>query len=66
MTLKLIAAWIVGGLFLLSAIWIIANLELTLGVSPASYAIAILVSLGLILGAGVLWISVAVATRHHD
>jgi hypothetical protein len=66
MTVKLIAAWIIGGLFMLSGIWIISNLEMTLGVSGASYALALLAALGLILASGLLWISVAVATRHHD
>ncbi len=66
MTVKLIATWIIGGLFLLSGIWIVSNLELTVGVPETSYILALLSALGLILAAGLLWISVAVATRHHD
>lgn len=66
MTLKLIAAWIIGGLFLLGGVWIISNLEMTVGVSQNSYILALLAALGLILASGLLWISVAVATRHHE
>ena len=66
MTLKLIAAWIIGGLFLLAGVWIVSNLEITVGVSETSYILALLAALGLILAAGLLWISVAVATRHHE
>lgn len=66
MTLKLIAAWIIGGLFLLAGVWIVSNLEMTVGVSETSYILALLAALGLILAAGLLWISVAVATRHHE
>ena len=66
MTLKLIAAWIGGGLLLLAGVWIASNLEMTVGVSETSYILALLVALGLILASGLLWISVAVATRHHE
>ena len=66
MTLKLIAAWIIGGLFLLAGVWIVSNLEMTVGVSETSYILALLAALGLILASGLLWISVAVATRHHE
>ncbi|GAF86522.1 unnamed protein product [marine sediment metagenome] len=66
MTVKLIAAWVGGGLLLLAGIWIASNLEMTVGVSETSYILALLVALGLILAAGLLWISVAVATRHHE
>ena len=66
MTLKLIAAWITGGLFLLAGVWIVSNLEMTVGVSETSYILALLAALGLILASGLLWISGAVATRHHE
>lgn len=66
MTLKLIAAWIAGGLLLLAGIWIVSNLEMTVGVSGNSYILALLVALGLILASGLLWISVAVATKHNE
>jgi len=66
MTLKLVAAWIVGGFFMLAGIWIISNLQLTIGVPGTSYILALIVALGLILASGLLWISVAVATRHRD
>ena len=66
MTVKLIGAWIAGGLLLLAGIWIVSNLEMTVGVSETSYILALLAALGLILASGLLWISVAVATRHHE
>lgn len=66
MTLKLIGAWVAGGILLLAGIWIVSNLEMTVGVSETSYILALLAALGLILASGLLWISVAVATRHHE
>lgn len=66
MTVKLIAAWVIGGLFLLAGVWIVSNLEFTVGVSEASYALALIIALGFVLAAGLLWIAVAVATRNHE
>ena len=64
MSVKLLTVWILGSLLLLGGTWIINNLELTVGVSPFSYLLAVLVALALFLLAGLCWISVAVATRH--
>ncbi len=65
MSSKLVVVWIVGAVLLLAASWIVQKLELTLGVSPFSYAIALAIAFILILLAGLCWISVAVATRHR-
>jgi uncharacterized membrane protein SirB2 len=60
---KLVVVWMLGSLLLLSGIWIVVNVELTLGVSWVSYLFAMLVAFILFLLAGFCWISVAVATR---
>ena len=64
MSSKLVGVWIIGAVLLLAATWIMQKLELTLGVSPLSYGVALAISFILILLAGLCWISVAVATRH--
>jgi len=63
MSAKTVAVWILGGIFLLTGVWIIRNLELNIGVSEVSYVITLLISLVLFLLAGLCWISVAVATK---
>ena len=65
MSLKLVSAWIAGGILLLLGVWIIQNLKLGIGVSEFSYTFALLIALILFLIAGLCWISVAVATRHE-
>ncbi len=65
MEVKLVIVWIIGGLLLLAGTWIVSNLELAIGVTQVSYAVALLGSLVLYLLAGLCWISVAVATRGH-
>ncbi|RLJ09564.1 MAG: hypothetical protein DRP15_03320 [Candidatus Aenigmatarchaeota archaeon] len=65
MSFKLIAAWIVGGFFLLAGTWIVQNLEINVGVSEWQYALALIIAFILFLAAGLCWISVAVATRHE-
>lgn len=60
---KLIGVWILGAIFLFAGIWIMVNVELTLGVSWISYLFAMLVAFMLFLIASFCWISVAVATR---
>lgn len=65
MSLKLVSAWIAGGILLLIGVWIIQNLELGVGVSEVSYIFALLIALILFLIAGLCWISVAVATKHE-
>jgi hypothetical protein len=64
MSVKLVGVWILGGVFLLLGTWIIQNLELNVGVSGFSYALALLIALVLFLLTGLAWISVSVATRH--
>ena len=63
---KLIASWILGGVFFLAASWIISNLRLDVGVSEISFALAMIIALIFYLVGGLLWISVAVATRHKS
>lgn len=64
MSSKLVVSWILGGIFILMGTWIVQNLELTVGVSGFSYILALVIALILFLVSGLLWISVAVATRH--
>lgn len=63
-TAKIIGAWIIGSVLLLIGSWIMSNLEKTIGVSDASFIFAIIVALVFFLGAGLCWISTAVATKH--
>lgn len=63
MEFKLVLAWIFGGLLLSAGMWVLANLELTVGVTQVSYWIALLASLVFILLGGLCWISVAVGTK---
>jgi hypothetical protein len=65
MELKLVLVWIIGGLFMVAGTWVMSNLELTIGVTEISYAIALLASLILYLLAGLCWISVAVGAKGH-
>jgi hypothetical protein len=60
---KLIATWVLGGVFILLGAWIVNNLEFTIGVSEISYAIAMAVALIFILIGGLLWINLSVALR---
>ncbi len=64
MSMKLVGFWVLGGLFMLFGVWIVQNLQLNIGVSEASYVLAMIVAFILFLAAGLCWISVAVATRH--
>ena len=63
MSIKHIAAWIAGAIFLVIGVWIVSNLEFTIGVSEFSYAFALLIAFLFFLVAGLCWITVAVATR---
>ena len=65
MSHKLVAFWAVGGLLMLAGSWIMGNLELTVGVTPVSYYMAIVAALVLFLLAGLCWIAVAAATKGH-
>ncbi|MBI2676278.1 MAG: hypothetical protein HYX24_07500 [Candidatus Aenigmarchaeota archaeon] len=60
---RLIAAWIAGAALLVAGSWIVNNLKLDVGVSVPNYVMALLIAFILFLIAGLLWISVAVATR---
>ncbi len=65
MSAKLVGFWILGGILLFLALWILGNLRPGLGVSEGTYVIMLALSLVLILLGGLCWISVSVATRHH-
>jgi hypothetical protein len=60
---KLVLFWMLGGALVLAAVWIVSNIELTVGVTQLSYVFAVLASYVLLLIGGLCWISVAVATR---
>lgn len=62
---RLILAWILGAAFMLAALWIVSNAQITIGVTPQNYALALFLAFMLILGTGLLWIAVAVSTRHE-
>ena len=64
MEIKLVIFWILGSLLTLGGAWIIGNLEMTVGVTQVSYAIAVIASMVMFLLAGLCWISVAVAAKH--
>ena len=65
MEIKLVLVWALGSLLLMAGIWIMSNLELTIGVTSISYVIALLAAFILFLLTGLCWISVAVATKGH-
>jgi len=60
---RLVVAWLLGAIFLMTASWITAKLDYTTGVTVASYVLAALVAFTLFLLGGLCWIAVAVATR---
>ncbi len=60
---RLIASWIGGALLLVAGSWIINNLRMDVGVTLPNYFLALLIAFILFLIAGLLWISVSVATR---
>lgn len=62
---KLIVFWILGAAMLTLGMLVVSNLEMTLGVSPFSYAVALFIAFVMFMLAGLCWISVAVATKHH-
>lgn len=64
MELKLVLIWILGSMLMVAGAWVAGNLELTVGVSMVSYAIAVLASFVLVMLASLCWIAVAVAARH--
>ncbi|MBN1896946.1 MAG: hypothetical protein JW789_04465 [Candidatus Aenigmarchaeota archaeon] len=65
MSHKLVIFWLAGGLFLLAGSWIMGNLDLSVGISTASYYMAVVTSLVLYLLAGLCWIAVAAAAKGH-
>jgi hypothetical protein len=65
MSHKLVLAWVAGALFMLAGSWITGNLEPVVGVTPASYYLAIVAALVMFLMAGLCWIAVAAAAKGH-
>jgi len=65
MTLKLISSWIIGGVLITVAAWILGHIDQAAGVSPLSSALAFLMAFVLILVGGLSWITVAAATAKH-
>ena len=63
MSHKLVIAWVAGALFMLGGTWITGNLEPAVGVTPASYYMALVVALVMFLMAGICWIAVATAAK---
>lgn len=64
-SVKLAFTWIFGAILLLAGVWILENLEVTLGVGEFSYYTTLLLTFILFLAAGLCWIAVAVATRRE-
>ena len=60
-----ILTWLDGGFFLTLGVWIVGNLEYNVGVSALSYSFALIIAFVLFLVAGLCWITVAAAVRHH-
>jgi hypothetical protein len=65
MSEKLLVFWIAGAALLTFGMLILGNLQMTIGVSAFSYSVAVFIAFVLFLLAGLCWISVAVATKHH-
>ncbi|MCD6496079.1 MAG: hypothetical protein J7K54_02295 [Candidatus Aenigmarchaeota archaeon] len=65
MTHKLVAVWILGAVFVLSGSLIAGSVDMSLGVSPASYIAAVVLAFVLFLLGGLCWISVASANKGH-
>jgi hypothetical protein len=65
MTAKLIASWLLGGVLIAAAAWLLGHVQETVGVSPVAYAVTFFIGLVLVLVGGLAWISVATATAKH-
>ncbi len=61
---KIVGFWILGTVCILLGSMISGRLEKTLGVTTTSFMLALLISFVLILMGGLLWISVAIASKH--
>ena len=61
--IKIMAFWIIGALMILLGSMIAGRVEMGLGVSDAGFFFALLIALVLFLLGGLLWISVAIATK---
>ncbi len=61
---KIASMWVIGAFFFLLASMIAGNTHPGLGVDASGIAIALLVAFVLFLLAGIMWISVAVASKH--
>jgi len=60
---KIVAFWVLGAICLLLGSMISGHLEKDIGVTDASYFIALLFSFILFLLGGLLWISVSIAVK---
>ena len=66
MSFKLVSFWILGGIFIFIATFIIANVQPgVIGVSEFSAYFSYLIALVLYILAGLAWISVGVAAKHE-
>lgn len=63
---KLAVFWIVGSIAILFGAWIVGHVEMTLGVTQQSYAIALLISLLLIMFGGICWVAIAVRIAEEE
>jgi type VI protein secretion system component VasK len=61
----LVVSWILGGILITIAAWILGHIEQTVGVSPLSYALALFIAFILILVGGLVWITVASSVSKH-
>jgi len=61
--LKIMVFWILGALLILFGSMISGRLEKGLGVSDSGFFLALMISFILFLLGGLLWISVAIATK---
>lgn len=63
MSHKIILTWVGGSVLIFLSIWMLSNLEKTIGVSEITYALMVFMSFILVLLGGFLWISTAVSSR---
>jgi CHASE2 domain-containing sensor protein len=61
--LKLVSFWMLGAICMLLGSMIAGNVERTTGVNETGFSTALVISFVLFLLGGILWISVATATR---
>jgi hypothetical protein len=61
--IKIMAFWILGAIMLMIGSMIAGRVEAGIGVSDAGFFFALLIAFVLFLVGGLLWISVAIATK---